>query len=73
MPDLNQCIMACAEYNAGYATSLQGDVDVGGGLCRTVSMVIRDGEFCYLKNGTGVNDTTISGGNDVRKDSAILQ
>ncbi|KAM0309648.1 hypothetical protein ACHAO8_008815 [Botrytis cinerea] len=73
MPDLNQCIMACAEYNAGYSTNLQGGIDVGGGLCRAVSMVIKNGEYCYLKNGTGVNNTANSGGNEVRKDSAILQ
>ncbi|KAF7958299.1 hypothetical protein EAE96_001850 [Botrytis aclada] len=73
MPDLIQCMMACAEYNAGYTTNLQGRIDVGGGLCRAVSMVIKDGEFCYLKNGTGVNNTANSGGNAVRKDSAILQ
>ncbi|TGO56528.1 hypothetical protein BCON_0076g00060 [Botryotinia convoluta] len=73
MPDLIQCMMACAEYNAGYSTNLQGGIDVGGGLCRAVSMVIKDGEFCYLKNGTGVNNTANSGGIAVRKDSAILQ
>ncbi|KAF7943938.1 uncharacterized protein EAE97_006008 [Botrytis byssoidea] len=73
MPDLTQCMMACAEYNAGYSTNLQGGIDVGGGLCRAVSMVIKDGEFCYLKNGTGVNNTANSGGDAVRKDSAILQ
>ncbi|KAF7919851.1 hypothetical protein BELL_0257g00150 [Botrytis elliptica] len=73
MPDLIQCMMACAEYNAGYSTNLQGGIDVGGGLCRAVSMVIKDGEFCYLKNGTGVNNTANSGGEAVRKDSAILQ
>lgn len=73
MPDFNQCIMACAEYNAGYATNLQDGVDVGGGLCRAVSMVVESGEFCYLKNGTGVNNTVMSGGTGVRKDSAILQ
>ncbi|TGO24699.1 hypothetical protein BPAE_0096g00040 [Botrytis paeoniae] len=73
MPDLKQCMMACAEYNAGYSTNLQGGIDVGGGLCRAVSMVVKDGEFCYLKNGTGINNTANSGGNAVRKDSAILQ
>ncbi|KAF7859527.1 uncharacterized protein EAF02_010975 [Botrytis sinoallii] len=73
MPDLTQCMMACAEYNAGYSTNLQGGIDVGGGLCRAVSMVIKDREFCYLKNGTGVNNTANSGGDAVRKDSAILQ
>ncbi|KAI9648156.1 hypothetical protein NHQ30_002788 [Ciborinia camelliae] len=73
MPDLKRCIMACAKYNAGYATNLQAGIDVGGGLCRAVSMVVQDGEFCYLKNGTGVNNTAVSGGNAVRKDSALLQ
>ncbi|KAF5872133.1 uncharacterized protein Bfra_009163 [Botrytis fragariae] len=73
MPDLTQCMMACAEYNAGYSTNLQSGIDVGGGLCRAVSMVIKGGEFCYLKNGTGIDNTANSGGDAVRKDSAILQ
>jgi hypothetical protein len=73
MPDFNSCIMACAAYNAGYNTNNKAGVDVGGGLCRVATMVINEGEFCYLKNGTGVNNTSItSGGTAIRKDSAIL-
>jgi hypothetical protein len=72
MPDFSSCIMACAAYNAGYNTNYQDGVDVAGGLCRAVTMVINEGEFCYLKNGTGVNNTSNSGGAAVRKDSAIL-
>lgn len=51
-----QCVTLCAEYNAGLANN-------GGtsGFCEGVSMVESAGQFCYLKNSVGVNDTTTSG------------
>lgn len=70
-PDLLRCVAACAEYNAGYQSNVDGGVNVGGGLCKAVSLVLAPGEFCYLKNGTGVNDTSTSGGD--RIDSAVLE
>jgi hypothetical protein len=70
-PDLMRCVAACAEYNAGYQSNADGGVAVGGGLCKAVSLVLAPGEFCYLKNGTGVNDTSTSGGNKI--DSARLE
>jgi len=58
------CIDACAQYNKGYA------VGAGGEKCRAVAVVKEMGEYCYLKSGTGINDTTTNGGNPI--DSAVL-
>lgn len=58
------CIAACAEYNIGYA------VTNGSPRCAAVAVVKAPGEFCYLKSGTGVNDTSSSGGTPI--DSAVL-
>ena len=70
-PDLTHCVAACAEYNAGYQSSQRAGINVGGGICKGVSLVLAAGEFCYLKNATGTNDTSTSGGN--RIDSAFLE
>lgn len=70
-PDLTHCVAACAEYNAGYQANTAAGINVGGGYCKGVSLVLAPGEFCYLKNGTGTNNTSTSGGN--RIDSALLQ
>ncbi|CAJ2504008.1 Uu.00g114020.m01.CDS01 [Anthostomella pinea] len=58
MPTLEDCMMACAEYNWAYRAGLRGDAGVGGGYCIAVSIVKAGAGFCYLKNGTtGGNDT----------------
>ncbi|KAI0013827.1 hypothetical protein F4779DRAFT_294671 [Xylariaceae sp. FL0662B] len=57
MPTLENCMMACAEYNAAYRAALAAGDGVGGGYCVAVSLVKQNAGFCYLKNGTAVNDT----------------
>ncbi|KAI2605236.1 uncharacterized protein GGS25DRAFT_524754 [Hypoxylon fragiforme] len=57
MPTLENCIMACAEYNSAYRASINGDVDVGGGYCVGVTIAKVNAGFCYLKNSTSTNDT----------------
>ncbi|KAI1392115.1 uncharacterized protein F4822DRAFT_389657 [Hypoxylon trugodes] len=57
MPTLENCMMACAEYNSAYHANLQNGTGVGGGYCMAVSIVKVDAGFCYLKNGTTTNDT----------------
>ncbi|KAI1504935.1 hypothetical protein F5X99DRAFT_370322 [Biscogniauxia marginata] len=57
MPTLENCMMTCAEYNAGYRAGLKGGAGVGGGYCVAVSLDKESAGFCYLKNGTGANDT----------------
>ncbi|KAH6845643.1 hypothetical protein B0I37DRAFT_417167 [Chaetomium sp. MPI-CAGE-AT-0009] len=49
-PSLEDCIAACASYNVGYKANAGGDMT---GLCRAVTVVKKDGEFCYFKNNTG--------------------
>ncbi|KAK3299565.1 uncharacterized protein B0H64DRAFT_355768 [Chaetomium fimeti] len=49
-PSLEDCIAACASYNVNYKANAGGDLT---GLCRAVTVVKMDGEFCYLKNDTG--------------------
>ncbi|KAI1438861.1 hypothetical protein GGR50DRAFT_702829 [Xylaria sp. CBS 124048] len=56
-PTLEECIVVCAEYNRGYEQSLSQHVDVGGGPCVAVTLHKVHAGFCYLKNGTGTNDT----------------
>ncbi|KAI0487023.1 hypothetical protein F4859DRAFT_510805 [Xylaria cf. heliscus] len=56
-PTLENCITVCAEYNKAYATNLQNNVGAGGGPCVAVTIVKDHAGFCYLKNGTGTNDT----------------
>jgi len=62
--DLTACVSQCAEYNAGlenliFSGTLNSDGG-GSGFCRAVSLALEQGEFCYLKNGTGTGgaDTT---------------
>lgn len=77
-PDLVACMTLCAQYNQGYSDAVGDDVRVGAGICVAVSLVKLPAEFCYLKNATGVNDTsskapdkmTATGGGFV--DSALL-
>ncbi|KAI0379053.1 hypothetical protein F5Y04DRAFT_133421 [Hypomontagnella monticulosa] len=57
MPTLENCIMACAEYNAAYHANLQDGTGVGGGYCVSVTIAKISAGFCYLKNGTTTNDT----------------
>ncbi|KAI0404707.1 hypothetical protein F4802DRAFT_217599 [Xylaria palmicola] len=56
-PTLENCIVVCAEYNKAYVTNLANNRGVGGGLCVAVTIVKEHAGFCYLKNGTGTNDT----------------
>ncbi|KAI0202836.1 hypothetical protein F4808DRAFT_458550 [Astrocystis sublimbata] len=56
-PTLEQCITVCAEYNKAYARNLKNGVAVGGGPCVAVTIVKDHAGFCYLKNGTGTNNT----------------
>ncbi|KAI8947494.1 hypothetical protein F4801DRAFT_505810 [Xylaria longipes] len=56
-PTLENCITVCAEYNKAYATNLKNNVGVGGGPCVAITIVKDHAGFCYLKNGTGTNDT----------------
>jgi hypothetical protein len=64
VPDMMGCIDACAEYNKGDAVS-QGAAE-----CKAIAVVKAKGEYCYLKSGTGVNDTNSSGGSPI--DTAVL-
>ncbi|TGJ84808.1 hypothetical protein E0Z10_g3968 [Xylaria hypoxylon] len=61
-PTLENCIVVCAEYNKAYATNLENNSGVGGGPCVAVTIVKEHAGFCYLKNGTGTNDTMGSPG-----------
>ncbi|KAF2962873.1 hypothetical protein GQX73_g10700 [Xylaria multiplex] len=61
-PTLENCIVVCAEYNKAYATNLENNRGVGGGPCVAVTIVKEHAGFCYLKNGTGTNDTMGSPG-----------
>ncbi|KAH8585464.1 hypothetical protein B0O99DRAFT_696456 [Bisporella sp. PMI_857] len=64
VPDMASCINACAKYNQGYA------VAQGSPKCVVATVVRKEGDHCWLKSGTGINDTTTSGGAPI--DSAIL-
>ncbi|KAI0098148.1 hypothetical protein GGR51DRAFT_436068 [Nemania sp. FL0031] len=68
-PTLENCIVVCAEYNKAYLTNLDNDTGVGGGPCVGVTIVKEHAGFCYLKNGTGTNDTM---GNPNMYSSAVL-
>lgn len=68
--DLLHCVAVCAEYNAGYEKNSENGGEVGGGRCQAVALLLRPGGNCYLKNGTGINDTSSSG--PVTIDSAVL-
>ncbi|KAI5867864.1 hypothetical protein GGS23DRAFT_550429 [Durotheca rogersii] len=57
MPTLENCIMACAEYNSAYRAGLNAGAGVGGGYCVAVTIEKIENGFCYLKNGTATNDT----------------
>ncbi|GAB1310168.1 Putative membrane protein insertase [Madurella fahalii] len=56
LPSLEDCITACAAYNWQYQRNVEIGVP-GGGLCRSVAIIKTTGEYCYLKNGTGTNNT----------------
>ncbi|KAI1325245.1 hypothetical protein F5Y16DRAFT_378316 [Xylariaceae sp. FL0255] len=59
-PELEQCIVVCAEYNAAYVANVKSGLiskNGGGGLCVAVTLVKMHAGFCYLKNGTTTNDT----------------
>ncbi|KAF9875698.1 hypothetical protein CkaCkLH20_06630 [Colletotrichum karsti] len=70
VPDMLSCMTLCAQYNQGYSDAVGDDVYVGGGICVGVALIKGTGQFCYLKNATGINDTTAAGG--FRVDSAVL-
>jgi hypothetical protein len=70
VPTLKDCMAACAAYNIGYVRSQGFGISVSGGMCRAVALVLAEGEGCYLKNGTGRNDTSTS--RNARIDSALL-
>ncbi|KAI1099269.1 hypothetical protein F4804DRAFT_322421 [Jackrogersella minutella] len=57
MPTLENCMMACAEYNSAYHANVANNTGVGGGYCVAVTIVKVNAGFCYLKNGTTTNDT----------------
>jgi hypothetical protein len=71
-PDLISCVALCAQYNAGYSNAVGDDVNVGGGICVAVSLIKAPAEFCYLKNATGVNDTSANVASGIGVDSAVL-
>ncbi|KAK5631476.1 hypothetical protein RRF57_007190 [Xylaria bambusicola] len=56
-PTLENCLSVCAEYNKAYAANLEKNAGVGGGFCVAITIVKEHAGFCYLKNGTGTNDT----------------
>ncbi|KAK4153294.1 hypothetical protein C8A00DRAFT_15472, partial [Chaetomidium leptoderma] len=56
MPSLEDCITACAMYNAQLCERHRGG-GIASGIYRAVSMVKATGEYCYLKNNTGKMDT----------------
>lgn len=58
--DMNGCMVACAAWNAG----------AGNPKCAAVAIVKDVGQYCYLKSGTGKNNTSTSGGAPI--DSAVL-
>ncbi|GAP92116.1 putative membrane protein insertase [Rosellinia necatrix] len=68
-PTLENCITVCAEYNKAYLTNLKNNNGVAGGPCVAVTIVKEHAGFCYLKNGTGTNNTM---GNPGGYSSAIL-
>ncbi|TDZ30478.1 hypothetical protein C8035_v002448 [Colletotrichum spinosum] len=70
VPDMLTCMTLCAQYNQGYSDAVGDDVYVGGGICVGVALIKGVGQFCYLKNSTGINDTSAAGGFAV--DSAVL-
>ncbi|KAI1460232.1 hypothetical protein F4805DRAFT_455171 [Annulohypoxylon moriforme] len=70
MPTLENCIMACAEYNAAYAANLANNTGVGGGYCMGVTLNKVNAGFCYLKNSTATNDTM--GHPDVYSSAVLL-
>ncbi|KAL0935145.1 uncharacterized protein CTRU02_209736 [Colletotrichum truncatum] len=70
VPDMLTCITLCAQYNQGYSDAVGDDVYVGGGICVGVALIKGRGQFCHLKNATGINDTAAAGGFEV--DSAVL-
>jgi hypothetical protein len=57
MPTLENCMMACAEYNSAYRKNVKAGVSVGGGYCVAVTIAKEEAGFCLLKNSTGANDT----------------
>ncbi|KAI2619615.1 hypothetical protein GGR54DRAFT_120408 [Hypoxylon sp. NC1633] len=57
MPTLENCMMACAEYNQAYRANINNGTGVGGGYCLGVTIEKFNAGFCYLKNATTTNDT----------------
>lgn len=70
VPDMLTCLTLCAEFNQEYSNSVGDDVGVGGGMCVGVGLIKGEAQFCYLKNATGVNDTSKAFG--FPADSAVL-
>ncbi|KAI1803744.1 hypothetical protein F4811DRAFT_316395 [Daldinia bambusicola] len=70
MPTLENCMMACAEYNSAYYANLANGTGVGGGFCVAVTIVKVEAGFCYLKNGTSTNDTL--GHSDIYSSATLL-
>ncbi|KAM7197816.1 hypothetical protein V8F20_006489 [Naviculisporaceae sp. PSN 640] len=54
---LDECMALCAAYNAEFNKTGSNKFNMEKGFCRSVAIVEREGEFCYLKNGTGGNNT----------------
>ncbi|KAK4147862.1 uncharacterized protein C8A04DRAFT_24421 [Dichotomopilus funicola] len=58
LPSLDDCITACAAYNVNFLSNkAAGNGISAGGLCTAVTIIKKEGEYCYLKNGTGNMDT----------------
>ncbi|KAF9876723.1 hypothetical protein CkaCkLH20_05569 [Colletotrichum karsti] len=53
----DECMTLCAAHNQAYYLNLSNGNVGKGGFCRSVAMIKTPGEYCYLKNGTGVSDT----------------
>lgn len=62
---------ACASYNVGYAKAQGDGVNVGGGLCRAVALIVAPQGSCWLKNATG-KVVTSADSSGAKVDSAVL-
>lgn len=57
VPSFEECMALCAAHNQAYSVNLANGNVRSGGYCRSVAMIKLAGEYCYLKNGTGVMNT----------------
>ncbi|KAK4446258.1 hypothetical protein QBC34DRAFT_383409 [Podospora aff. communis PSN243] len=73
MPTLEDCIAACAMYNARYQYKVDKGVEVAGGMCMSVTIVKKAGGYCYLKNGTANNFIKAGENPDETSSASILK